>query len=95
MNEADVLRAIEQGGDAHALLCDADHNLERRFHRACRTLNKLMDDVRQHFPDATYYTASGGLHIILGRSHSHNGRQQQQLEAVGDVTGLVIGDGDY
>lgn len=95
MNESEVLDAIAHGETAYGLLLDADPKLEKRFRRMCRTMKTFLEDVRQHFPDATYYTASGGFNLLLGNSHDDKGHPQSQLSAIGDTTGLIIGDGDY
>lgn len=96
MNEKECLRFIEEEGvDAYDLLCDADPKLIARFNRTCATLKKLLDDTRVHFPDANYYTASGGFHLMLGNPHDEFGYAQQELIAVGASNGLKINDGDF
>lgn len=81
---------------AYGLLLDALPNIDRRFQRACRTLQEIIKDVKKHFPDAGYYTASGGLHIVLGETHSGpNTNPNQELSAIGASNGLSIGDGDW
>ncbi len=93
-NEEEVLKEIHENDEsAYGLLIDADKNLARRFRRLDTTLIKLLKDVRKHFPDASYYTASGGFHLMLGNSHSDSGEQQQELIALGGLA--QIGDGDF
>jgi len=94
VTEEEVLEAIKCGKSAYGLLMDADPKLKRRFNRISASIVKLLDDVHEHFSDASYFTASGGFHLLLGNSHSHEGHAQRSLEALsGDQ--VRIGDGDY
>lgn len=94
MNERECLDAIARGESAYGLLIEHAPGVERRFKRVCRTLSKLLNDARETFPDAQFYTASGGLNLMLGSPHDASGRQQSRLLALsGD--GVEIGDGDF
>lgn len=95
MTEQECLAAIEAGDDAYDMINRAMPTAERRFKAIDRALRKLLEDVREHFPDAEYYTASGGFHLLLGKSHAndHNQRSQQQLTALDGLA--CIGDGDF
>lgn len=97
ISEAQALELVGQVDDdgAHDLIAIADKNFERRFSRLTTGLVKLLDDIRYYFPDATYYTASGGLHVLLGEPHSVEGIPQPQLTALDANTKLIIGDGDF
>lgn len=98
MDTQELKRYLEENPDedAYGLLHQADPNFIKRFHRACTTLKKLMDEIQEHFPDATYYTASGGLNIVLGETHSFHGCDpNHELSACGATNGLSIGDGDW
>lgn len=97
MTEKECLEVINSGQEsAYGLLTDADPNLAKRFNRACTTLKKILDDTRKHFPDAEYYTASGGLNLLLGSPHSTGDLSPQtELVAIGATNGLIIGDGDF
>lgn len=97
MTESEVLQAIENGDDANGLLFDADPKLEKRFHKVCKSIADLLSDVKQHFPDACYYTDGGGLLLMLGNPHdsSKEQRGQQQLVAVSDQQGVAINDGGF
>ena len=93
MNEQEVLDAIAKGESATYLLKMADPKFARKFKRLDQGLVELLDEVKTHFPDAQYYTASGGFSLMLGREHSDEGRKQQQLVA---LTGRAeISDGDF
>jgi len=94
MDEAACLEAIRSGeGDAYDLLMDADPALKREFMRVDRALVNLLAKVKRHFPDAAFYTASGGFNLMLGRSHDDKETSQQQLIALSGEA--HIGDGDF
>jgi hypothetical protein len=94
MDEAECLAAVADGDDPEVLLLVAMPQARRRFNAVDRALRKYLADVRVHFPDAQYYTAGGGFHLMLGKPHSNDAlKSQQQLVA---LTGeAVIGDGDF
>lgn len=96
----DVKQYLNEHSDesAYLLLVDTIPGIDKRFNRVCRTLKNILTDVNKHFPDACYYTASGGLHIVLGDTHTstRNGEEPNlELSAIGASNGLVIGDGDW
>lgn len=94
MTEADCLAAIARGeADAFDLLTEAMPTAERRFKAVDKALRTLLADIQEHFPDACYYTASGGFNLLLGRSHDDRERGQQQLVALSGLA--AIGDGDF
>lgn len=96
IDEKEALRLInEEGGDAYGLLIDADPNLERRFNRLNTAMIKLLSDAKKHFPDATYYTASGGFNLMLGQPHADGVDYKQQRELLALSGTAVIGDGDF
>lgn len=84
---------VEAGGSASSLLDEADRNFSRRFNRLDTAIVKLLADVRKHFPDATYYTASGGFNLLLGSSHTGHGESQHDLIALSGKA--RISDGDF
>ena len=93
--EEDCLRIIDSGEDtAYGLLVDNLPRIDRKFDRVDKAIRDLLAEVRQVFPDAQYYTASGGFHLLLGCPHSAtSGLAQHQLTAVSGRAS--IGDGDY
>lgn len=99
--EDDCLEIVNGPGDedgpisATALLEVKFGNLiERRFDRLNTTMIKLLDDVRKVFPDAEYYTGSGGFNLMLGHSHNETAtRGQQELVALSGKAS--VGDGDF
>ena len=42
----------------------------KRFKRLITSLNKLMTEVREYEPEATWYLQEDHMHLILGNSHS-------------------------
>ena len=70
MDTKELLEAINNNGEiAYELLCEADKGFESRFKRLNTTMMKLLEDVREHFPDAYYYAEDGGFLLVLGEGH--------------------------
>lgn len=95
LDEAECLRIIAAGEmDATELLLDQLPGIERRFQSVDRAIRRLLADVRETFPDAQYYTASGGFHLMLGSPHSERGSvaQPQPIALSGRA---AISDGDF
>lgn len=94
MDEAACLAAIEAGDDAEVMLRTVMPQAARRFNALDRSLRRFLADVQEHFPDAQYYTASGGFNLMLGSPHDAKAeRSQQQLVALSGHA--QIGDGDF
>ncbi|EBA2366384.1 hypothetical protein QE08_000485 [Salmonella enterica subsp. enterica] len=92
MNTEELLEHIDIGDyyEAYILLCDKFPTAERRFKRLTKALAALLDEVRQEFPDAGYYTASGGFNLLLGESDAGN-----RVVALSASSYLSVGDGDF
>lgn len=81
--DADGLLEMKMGG-----------SIATRFKRLNTTMIKLLADVRLAFPDACYYTASGGFNLMLGSPHDDKAEHgQQELVALGG--NAAVGDGDF
>ncbi|EAQ2326339.1 hypothetical protein E3J31_08270 [Salmonella enterica] len=79
MDEQDVLRVINgREIDASDLLEEAMPNAAR----LTNSMNKLLQEVREHFPDALYYSASGTVSLLLGSSHDNNDHPVREMVAV-------------
>ncbi|MGB3251580.1 hypothetical protein [Buttiauxella gaviniae] len=53
------------------LLYEAMPKAPERFERLTNNLAKLLTEVREHFPEARYYTCGGdGFGLVLGETHS-------------------------
>ena len=60
------------------------------------TMIKFLEDVQKHFPDAQYYTASGGFNLMLGASHDCTDRRLKGQQELIALTGNAsVGDGDF
>ncbi|HEM7081246.1 hypothetical protein [Acinetobacter baumannii] len=99
MTEEDVLSAIAGGDvDANDLLNEANPNFEKRFKRLNTALAKLLDEVREYFPDANYYSPNDGMVLLLGSSHADKDGQPPQQELVAansDALSGRISGGDW
>jgi hypothetical protein len=95
LTEAECLTLIDDmGEDAYDLLLEHMPSAEKRFKAVDKAICDLLRDVKKHFPDACYYTASGGFNLMLGASHDKRGvHGQQQLIALSGRA--EIGDGDF
>ncbi|QIV65864.1 hypothetical protein Cp1R7AA1_065 [Mesorhizobium phage Cp1R7A-A1] len=90
----DAKRIIEtEDEDARSLLLSELPSIERKFKKVDKALIALLDEVKEVFPDATYYTGSGGFNLMLGPSHDERERGLQELVALGGRA--QIGDGDF
>lgn len=90
----EVMDAIKQDGDAYTQLSEADPGAEREFRRIDAALRRFRARVQRHFPEANYYTGSGGFNLLLGPSHDDKTLKSQQ--ALVALSGLAsIGDGDW
>ena len=96
MDEQACLDAVAKGDvDAYELLVTADPKLEARFKRVDKAIRDLLVEVQKHFPDAQYYTGSGGFNLMLGASHANDRRQTAQQQLVALSGKASIGDGDF
>lgn len=95
MNTEEVKEAIAASGDsAYLLLWEACPTAERKFNRLTKGLKELMEEVRESYPEAVYYTASGGFNLLLGASHSSGEEPNRELVALSAI-GLDVSDGDF
>lgn len=101
MNEQECLEAVAVigGPTASDLLYRADPKFEKRFLKLAKGLYDLMNDVHKHFPDASYYSCSGDLMLLLGSSHREEGGVEgtcsnHTLRAV-TAPKLVVQGGDF
>lgn len=94
--ECEVLERIEAGKPAWEILDESLPTARRRFMRLTNSLIKLMDDIHEEFPDASLYTGSGGLNLLLGSSHNaQTDLPQQDLVAESANIRLTVSDGDW
>lgn len=93
--EKECLEWIARGETAGDLLFVHTDGLEERWEKMCEEMRQYLAEVKKTFPDASYYTASGGFNLMLGSPHnSITGKSQSQLVALSSEN-LSIGDGDF
>lgn len=99
LTEAEVLAVLAEGElDASDLLYTANPNFEKRFKRLNTGLAKLLDEVREYFPDATYYSPNDGLVLLLGNSHSNRSvgvAQSELVAAESNALNAKLSGGDW
>lgn len=96
MDQNECLEAIAGGEmDATDLLIQANPKFKSRFNRIDKALIEFLADVRKHFPDACYYTGSGGFNLMIGASHANDRTLTSQQELVALSGSATIGDGDW
>lgn len=95
MSQEDVDNWVRSNAeeDAYSLLDEQLPGMRGRLNRMDAQIRKLLFEVREQFPEAVYYTASGGLTLLLGKPHDDSGRPQAQRYAWGGRAS--ISDGDY
>lgn len=92
LSETEVLAILAEGElDASDLLYTANPNFEKRFKRLNTALAKLIDEVREYFPDANYYTPNDAMSLLLGSSHSVEDGQAPQQELVAASSDALSG----
>lgn len=101
LTESDCLAIINSPGDQFGTIDAADllehkmgKSIATRFKRLDNSIIKLIEDVQKVFPNAQYYTASGGFTLMLGSPHNERGLKAQQ-ELVALMGSASIGDGDF
>lgn len=80
---------------AAVLLQERCPTAERRFNQLTKGLAKLLKDVKQEFPDACFYTAGGGLTLMIGPHHDERHHPISENVAVSASSYLIISDGDF
>lgn len=91
MNTEELIEHIN--GDqyeAYRLLDGKCPNVERKFNRLTKGLAALLDEVKKEYPDACYYTASGGFNLLLGDIDGGS-----SMIALSASHYLLVGDGDF
>ncbi|MCO9048782.1 hypothetical protein [Acinetobacter sp. UC24323] len=92
LTEAEVLAVLAEGKlDASDLLYTANPNFEKRFMRLNTALAKLLDEVREYFPDANYYSPNDGMALLLGDSHASRHGEPSQKELVAIYSDALVG----
>ena len=97
-SEKDVDAWVCENGvcDATGLLNEMLPKHRAKLNRLDKRIRELLKEVQKVFPDARYYTASGGFNLILGDTHgiiNNDAVPQSQRCAWGGLA--QIGDGDW
>ena len=89
------MRWVEESGEynAYGLLTKEMPKMRVKLDRLDKRIQEVLVEVRTVFPDAEYYTASGGFTLVLGKTHINGDQPQQQRSAWGGSA--QIGDGDW
>ncbi|WP_447872043.1 hypothetical protein [Serratia fonticola] len=101
MNTQEVKQYMEENDEsAWLVLLSEIPTAERRFKRLTKALAELLKDVKKEFPEAQYYTGSGGFNLMIGASHGEGGDSKSQapnsqLVALSASAYLRVGDGDF
>jgi hypothetical protein len=92
--EKDVDKWVEENGefDAYSLLSSKIPGIIKKLDKLDKKLISILEEIREVFPDAQYYTASGGFNVVLGATHDDEVSQEQRSAWGGHAT---IGDGDW
>jgi len=96
--EKDVDKWVEDNGefDAYSLLSSKIPGIVKKLDKLDKKLISILEEIREVFPDAQYYTASGGFNVVLGAIHDDSTsdlESQEQRSAWGGHA--TIGDGDW
>lgn len=95
MNKHEVDEWIRRNNefDAYHLLDDRLPGMRAKLNKLDKRIIDVLKEVRREFPDAEYYTASGGFTLTLGPPHEGRGESQTHRSAWSG--NALIGDGDY
>lgn len=97
MNENEVDKWVEETGsyDAEDLLDEKLPKMRAKLNRLDKRIRDVLSEVQEVFPDACYYTGSGGFSLVLGSTHADGlgAAEQSQRLAWGGLA--TIDDGDW
>lgn len=99
MNTEELVAFLDNTNkSAEDLLKDLNPNHKRRFLRLMSSLQDLILDVQETYPEANYYVQEDSVLLMLGDSHSNRTGLKQttnrQLVAISDrnrLAGLIDG----
>jgi len=81
--------------DAFHLLDEKLPKMRAKLNRLDRRIREVLEEVQEEFPDACYYTASGGFNLLLGNTHDSSRSALPQTQRVAWSGQASIGDGDF
>lgn len=68
---------------------------KNKLDRLDKRIRDILEEIKKVFPDAQYYTASGGFHLLLGDSHENSYYTPPQRQRLAWDGKAKIGDGDF
>lgn len=80
---------------SYELFCEMLPKYEKKLDRLDKRIRDLLKEIREVFPDAIYYTASGGFNLLLGNSHADDMRASPQQQRIAWSGKARISDGDF
>lgn len=94
---ANVDQWVEENNerDAHHLLDEHLPRARKKLDRLDKQIRDVLAEIKKVFPEAQYYTASGGFHLCLGPTHDDTYGQPPQPQRVAWSGRASIGDGDW
>lgn len=96
LNTLECASLIEAGEDAEALLMERCPKARKKFEKIDAALVELRAYVRKQFPEAEFYTASGGFNLLIGQAHTRDGSGTRSHSELVALCGQApIGDGDF
>jgi hypothetical protein len=96
LSDEDVMELLRISGyDAEEILWQRVPTAKRKFKHIVKLMKKLLGEVKEHFPDARFYTSGGdGLSLLIAAHHDENDSPRYDVEALAAVGQLVEG-GDW
>ncbi len=103
MKKYEIDKLIKEEGyhDASFLLRRKLPKMVAKLNRLDKKIISLLNEIREAFPEAEYYTASGGFNLLLGPSHddyNEFGKQtigNSQAQRIAWSGNACIEDGDF
>jgi hypothetical protein len=84
----------ESDKTAEDLLNEVNPKLKAKFQRALKSLDSIIDELREFYPDASYYVDDDEVNLMLGHSHItfwSSTRKNRELVADCARKGLLVG----
>lgn len=81
--------------DATALFNEMLPKHAEKLRRLDKRIAKILAEIQEVFPDAQYYTASGGFMLVLGSTHDDADLSAQQQRSAWFGIHASISDGDW
>lgn len=102
MNTEELIQHLDENEDVSAedLLNQLNPKLKSRFNRAITSLRKVVEEIREEYPDAQIYVDNDNVNLMLGETHTSVDADRiaspnDQLSAVHNTTlnGIIGGGG--